>query len=223
MGLDGVELLMAIEDEFQIVITEDEAYHIQTPDDLTTLVFSKLRDGGSPHCSSQHSFYLVRQKIADKFGVQRNAVKPNTKLVELVDRKTRKRFLKNITRELSSSNGVYLGFEQPEYIKNIRLVSSIIIFPILLYVLNYQIGYAVFVLFLYLWLFSLITEPLKNELPKNFQTVADLVKINASLDSSVWSRHDVYERVKEIIVEQLSVDPKMVLPNSHLVDDLGMD
>jgi hypothetical protein len=148
MGLDGVELLMAIEDEFQIVITEDEAYHIQTPDDLTTLVFSKLRDGGSPHCSSQHSFYLVRQKIADKFGVQRNAVKPNTKLVELVDRKTRKRFLKNITRELSSSNGVYLGFEQPEYIKNIRLVSSIIIFPILLYVLNYQIGYAVFVLFL---------------------------------------------------------------------------
>jgi acyl carrier protein len=78
-------------------------------------------------------------------------------------------------------------------------------------------------LFLYLWLFSLITEPLKNELPKNFQTVADLVKINASLDSSVWSRHDVYERVKEIIVEQLSVDPKMVLPNSHLVDDLGMD
>ncbi len=103
------------------------------------------------------------------------------------------------------------------------MVSSIIVFLVSLFSFNYQIGFAVFILFVYLILFSIITEPLKNELPHNFQTVADLVKINASLDSTIWSRQAVYDRVKEIIVEQLSVDPELILPDSHFVNDLGMD
>ncbi len=33
----------------------------------------------------------------------------------------------------------------------------------------------------------------------------------------------VEEKVKEIIVEQLGVDPKQVTPQAHFIDDLGAD
>nr|WP_035275702.1 hypothetical protein [Desulfogranum japonicum] len=223
MGLDGVELIMAIEEKFQIVIKEDEAYNVQTPDDLTNLVFSKLRKVGSQYCSSQQSFYIVRRKIIQRFGVKRNSIKPNTKLVDLVDKKNRKKFLKEITRDLSSNDVVCLEFNKPKYLQKIRLSSSLIVFAISLYIFEYQVGLSFLIIFFYLGLFSMITEPLKNEFPDNFQTVADLVKINASLDSTIWSRQEVYDRVKEIVVEQLSVNSELILPNSHFVDDLGMD
>ncbi len=223
MGLDGVELLMAIEDEFQIIIKENEAYHVATPNDLTNLVFSKLRDGKYPYCSSQQSFYLVRKKIIDLLKVRRSSIKPNTRLVDIVEKKNRKKFLKSITKELSGNDEVWLEFQKPTYLNKIQLISTIIIFLISLYSLHYQFGLAVLIVFLYLAVFSVATNPLKNEFPNNFQTVADLVKINASLDNTIWSRQEVYNRVKEIIVAQLSADPQLDLPTSHFADDLGID
>lgn len=42
MGLDGVELVLAVEHEFQIIITDEEAVRVTTPAKLTDLVYSKL-------------------------------------------------------------------------------------------------------------------------------------------------------------------------------------
>jgi len=44
-----------------------------------------------------------------------------------------------------------------------------------------------------------------------------------TLDASVWGKDEVYERVKQLVVEQLGVKESEVHPDSHFVDDLGMD
>jgi len=41
MGLDGVELLMAVEENFKIVITEQESINIKTPQDLCDIVYPR--------------------------------------------------------------------------------------------------------------------------------------------------------------------------------------
>jgi hypothetical protein len=44
MGLDGVELIMAVEREFDVVITHDEANALRTVADLHELLLAKIRD-----------------------------------------------------------------------------------------------------------------------------------------------------------------------------------
>lgn len=65
MGLDTVELVSANEEEFQIVISDEEAEQCVTPNLLIDLVFSKLRKYEGDTCPSMHSFYAVRREIME--------------------------------------------------------------------------------------------------------------------------------------------------------------
>jgi acyl carrier protein len=63
----------------------------------------------------------------------------------------------------------------------------------------------------------------QSEFPNNFQTVKDLIRIVSTLETKVWKREQVYNRVKMLVIEQLGVKAEKVLPDSHFIKDLGMD
>ena len=66
MGLDGIELILAIEEDFQMAIPDEEASRSETPAILTEIIYSKLRKSALEVCHSQHGFYRVRKYLMDK-------------------------------------------------------------------------------------------------------------------------------------------------------------
>ena len=61
MGLDIVELILAVEDAFQIHIADEEANAASTVGDLYNLVVAKVQGQDSKRCLTSAAFYRTRR------------------------------------------------------------------------------------------------------------------------------------------------------------------
>src|SRR4051812_49856297 len=88
MGLDLVELVMEIEDEFHLAIPDAEAERLQTPGQVSAYVAARLRDqaGGSAGgaCGTARTFYRLRRELGIRFGLPPRAVRPANRIGDLV-------------------------------------------------------------------------------------------------------------------------------------------
>jgi acyl carrier protein len=85
MGLDTVELVMEFEDEFEISIPDDDAERIQTLGDTFDYIMRRLGERMPPGvCPSAHAFYHLRRELQRECGVERERVKPDIVIGELV-------------------------------------------------------------------------------------------------------------------------------------------
>ena len=90
MGLDTVELLLAVEETFQIHLEDAEAGRVATVDDLHRLVLSKLQGQSSGVCLTGVAFYRTRRALVDSLGVDRRQVRTWTPLELLLPRHGRR-------------------------------------------------------------------------------------------------------------------------------------
>jgi len=90
MGLDSVELILAIEEKFGIEISDAEAANILTVGEMQDLIFSKLNLSDEKTCLTQQAFHMVRKAAINAFGVSRKALKPDTLLTSFMPRESRK-------------------------------------------------------------------------------------------------------------------------------------
>ena len=80
MGLDAVELLIAIEDEFEIGVSDEDACDLTTPYILSQYIHSRVRSHENSLCPSQRGFYKIRKLLVSSFGASRSEVKLDSKL-----------------------------------------------------------------------------------------------------------------------------------------------
>lgn len=83
MGMEGVRLLMAYEEVFDIKITDLEAEQLHTPADVITLVLSKLGEITESACHEQQGFHRIRAAILEMTLSERRLIRPTTPLAEL--------------------------------------------------------------------------------------------------------------------------------------------
>ncbi|PHS24982.1 MAG: hypothetical protein COA83_06885 [Methylophaga sp.] len=221
MGLDAVALVIVIEDEFQIAISDEEAFKCETPNLLTDLVYSKLRKSESDVCPSMHGFYIVRKVLREQLNLPREKIKPETKLTDLIDKKDRALHWNRLLSTISNGETIHAPLQKPRWITIAILTSSVIVFMIFLSITESLI-FSFFAAFFNSMILNPATLWFKTEFPKNFQTVKDLIGIAGTLDTKVWQREQVYNRVKMLVIEQLGVKDENILPNSHFIRDLGM-
>lgn len=221
MGLDGVELLFATEEAFQIAISDEEAIRCETPGLLADLVYSKLRKSKHEQCPSMHGFLVVRRTMMHCFALPRETIRPHSKLHELIPKKRRRVVWRNFLRILSDGQTISAPLKKPIWLATILIVVALIAFAVAL--IETGSHYASFLISL--TLFAAIhasTTQLRVAFPRNFSLVKDLIRIVNTLDTAVWDRDKVYNRVKQIVVAQLGVKESDVHPDSHFVDDLGV-
>jgi hypothetical protein len=91
MGLDLIELELEAEREFDIRITNEAAQKLGTPRQLADYIQAELLRrqvaqgiGRRVGCASQAAFYRLRTALVRVAGVPRNAVRPDTRLVDLL-------------------------------------------------------------------------------------------------------------------------------------------
>ena len=84
MGLDSVEIVIEVEDAFDIAIDDDDAGQVLTVGNLHDLVVSKLPEREQEVCHSAHVFYRLRRYLTDHLRWTRRDVRRKAETAPLL-------------------------------------------------------------------------------------------------------------------------------------------
>lgn len=85
MGLEIVEIIMALEDEFAVSIEDHDLRDVRTVGDLSDVIAAKVGLNESPSvCMTSRVFYQLRRGLMQTTGRQRREITPDTRLDEIL-------------------------------------------------------------------------------------------------------------------------------------------
>jgi acyl carrier protein len=219
MGLDSVELVLAVEEEFGITISDAEASRCRTPGDLIAIVTDRMLPAGRPTCRSQAAFHRLRRSLGSVLGVPRNAVKLDAPIDRWLPAHARRQTWDRLRKEIGSRRWPEL--ERPAWLQatlwSLALAAGGTGLtwqgPITGLGLAAVAGIVA----------TRLTRPWADHLPAGHETVRSLVSYIPSPPNSNWTRADVASRIREIVIEQLSLNPTDYREDADFIRDLGMD
>jgi acyl carrier protein len=228
MGLDGVELIMEWEEEFEIEIPDEKASRIRTVGEVVDLVHAQLRtrEARNQYCRTSRAFYDLRRCLCRLTGLPRRAISPKTRLEELISRSRRRR----VWSELRRAGFSLPSLTVPEDVSVWGVILMLIIgggFWVLM-VLT-QNPWVLLVPVLIGVLGWLAARPLAREVPFVCPTVGDLVISGSPLGGGTGDapgclpRSEISRRVRMMVAEQLVLPPEEVREESRFVEDLRLD
>jgi acyl carrier protein len=239
MGLDSVELVLRLEDEFSISITDDEAAATRTVGDVYNLILSKL--DVTPGCLSSKAFYFTRRALVECLGLPRRSIRPATPLAPLLPEETRQKQWRQIVERIGLMVPPLRLPDEPKQRYYKRSMAGSGVSTVMLAIVALSAGWSaplVFFLAIIFWigltaacfgLMKTLLRSLVNELPAD--TAGELARVVLSLNYDHFaspvtqqkpSSDDVWQRVVDIFCDQLQIDRKEVVPNAKIVDDLGV-
>jgi len=247
MGLDGVELLMRIEEEFSIDLPDDEVSSVRTVGDLYEVVLSKLKT--TPDCLSSRAFYRTRGALTNSLGISRRRIRPSTDLEPLFPPAERKHLWNAVTEAI----GLTMPRLQYTKIWKSRFMMIAIVFSTVVVLssglafhislgLNldrqmYSLFYWVLAFFVWIILFGVTNSFLlrrmaflRTEIP--VASAGDLTQMVLALNPSAFppaainektlSKDQVWIKLVEIFCDQQGLDPEEIVPNATIAEDLGV-
>ena len=230
MGLDYVELILAVEDSFQIHIADEEANTLSTVGELHKLVTSKLQGQNTKVCLTSAAFYRTRRGIVETLAIDRRKIKPSTPLETILPLSSRRKAWREIQ--------VLTKLKLPDLEHSRSTQSTFLTIGIAtalapgLYARVGFLGLTV-LFFTGLVLGALLIKFSPNlavEFPNHDTTVGDLARdvlaINhAQLVDEVggWNNKDVWDSLCRVIVIETSVAREEITPEARILSDLGID
>ncbi len=223
-------MVLAVEDGFQIHITDEEAGEVSTVGNLYDLVVSKLEGKDSKRCLTSAAFYRTRRGIIDALGLHRNDVRPSTALEVILPEETRREKWRRIQDSMK--------LKLPDLQHPGSSVSTLLAVGIALtvgpglYVHRGPAGLALlFLLGLVVGGFLVKFSPaLAVAFPNRDSTVGDLARDVVAINHGrlvaeigTWNKNDVWDILCRIIVMQTAVERDKITPEARIVDDLGID
>lgn len=231
MGLDGVELVMAVEEAFDIQITDGDAAKMLTPRQVIDFVLGKVTTTTASVCLTQRAFNVLRKSLLRHGEWKRRDIAPAVTLAFLIPKPKRRVFLEQITVELGIK-------KTPEFVRA-RWLNILLVVGSLLAGLLAAVAYGHVLQSLVIWIFVgvaigtagialRLTKSLCQEFPPKLQTVGDFSRWVMTHKSDLatasvptWTRDQVEARVREIIVDTLGCKPDFSL-DANFVKDLGL-
>ncbi len=98
MGLDAVEFVLAVEDTFNLAISDEDAVTITTPGKLVQYLETRLPRGAETACHSQRAFYRLRAALERTYHLPRNHLRPTTRWTDILPPKNRARAWRQIQK-----------------------------------------------------------------------------------------------------------------------------
>ena len=242
MGLEAVEIVMKVEETFDITIEDSDAGKAITPGLLIELVLSKVGKTSDAACLTQRAFHRLRASLMRQFGLKRNQIGPETSLASLFPRSTRKEHVRQILDDIRS--GKEIEFVRPNWLHCLIMAAmfsggiTTAVFlawhPVstqnlfLCFVFASPIVAGVLFLVIFGWLAFLTTRWMRVEFRPSMTTVGQFSRwIVANAPDAVkappgkWSREQVSEIIREIVIDILGCE-KEYREDAHFVKDLGM-
>jgi hypothetical protein len=234
VGLDAVELVMAVEEKFGINITDQEATKARTVGDLKRLVRAKLDISDASECLTQRAFHLIRRTVITELGVPRRSLRPDTLLEGLVPPSTRR----ESWQKLQAALGVA---ELPELVRphsvNLMitvLVLSTIVVPVWYGALHSEyfgrwILLGAIASSVLGWGLARLTGSMRTKFKTGHDRVSDLARFLVARYPQLigkprggkWTGEEISCLLNQVIIEQLGVTG--FDDSSRFVEDLRID
>ena len=225
MGLDGVELIMEVEDEFKISIDDESAQKMRTVGDMAAYVSAKLgypipQEGPLP-CLTSKTFYALRRAFIAALSIKRSQFEPAAKLNELVPSAARP----DLWRALDVQ-----GFHVPALRPSNLLFLPLILLVVVVALMNaVQPDFLLFLVVVVTIAFFICWAGMPaRRFPPNCVTVADLVRqswppLEQTPPEIRMCEPEILRKICIITAEQMSVPVESLSSNTRFVDDLGID
>jgi acyl carrier protein len=233
MGLDIVEMVMEVEDAFDVRIPDNLASQIVTVGDLYDFIISARGETADPRqtCLSAATFFMIRRALVSELGVERRALRPATLVDQALPAPGRRR----IWRSLQSRIDLKLpALCRPQWLVVLSTAGVVVAasLPGLLVYREWGANAAVAVALASLVPLGLAsavaTRPFTTRPHANFATFRGLshvvlahnyTKISGMF--AAWNPTDVWNALQIIIAEQLGVPRESVTRDASFVKDLG--
>ena len=223
--MEFVQIIMAIEEKFKIVISLEELVQPDTVGKVVDVVYARLRHTATDPCPPQQGFYRVRKALMEQFGLDRAEIKPERLLNELVPQEGRPAVWETFMRTLTGDEYTSAALVRPKGLDRIvvLLLPAIAFFLPLLWLPFSLFWLGFFPALIVLCLGARATTRWKTLFPPECSRVRDLVPFVKTLDSRIWTKDEVFEQVQKITVEYLGVKPEQVKPETCWIKDLAVD
>lgn len=84
MGMDSVELVLEIEEEFGVLIPDEDAEKMLTVGEVYDWLRVKLSCADAVDCLTRQVFYKLRRALVQNYSLDKAAIKPDTRLTDLL-------------------------------------------------------------------------------------------------------------------------------------------
>jgi acyl carrier protein len=233
MGLDAVEIVMAIEEAFDIQIEDSEAELLLTPRDVIGLVLLKTSRSQNSDCLTQRAFNRLRAAFIKQAGVTRKRIKPKARIADFVSRNNRRQVVRRVLDEIQVSH-------DPQFVRPLWLIGVICIFSIVIGVgsalfvrhndipLNTPVILVPMIAVVFCWFGLQMTKKFRYELDAPVATFGGMSRWVVAarpefiaIEPGKWTREQIAIQVREIVVEQLGCE-KAYDENARFIEDLGL-
>lgn len=230
MGLDTVELLMSIEEEFGINIPDEEVTCIYTMGQMRDYLEKHLRDREKVHCLSQRGFYILRRALMTTGGFKRNEIRPASEISRYLPQKGKRKFWQKLGEQTDCTLPDFMLHPLIRYGGlAVWMLISLLAFILLTRHcadLAMPVGCAVLVLTGALMAVLLLSLHKIPQLVVVRTDVATVGKLSDYIGRHLYDcrkdslQGDVWERLCRLTADQAGVDVKQLTPETRFVNDL---
>ncbi|HTI60464.1 hypothetical protein [Mucilaginibacter sp.] len=195
--LEGV--LLKIQRSFNIEFDNEGLKNVKTFGGVCDLIVSKINQGHADHCTTQHSFYQLRNSISAITHIDKCSITPHTRLSKLFPRETRLQVITEIEQDLGFDTKL---LKPKQWV--ITLFSLLLMASVAGLFYNWQIGVAGI-------LASLAGLKLAGKFGKeiHLKTVGDMANkiCRESRHACTINKNEVEQKVREILEKHLQLQP----------------
>lgn len=234
MGLDGVELMMRVEEQFGIAIPDGDAEKLLTPALLIDYIYTNIQEPQltDPAGRGTHrGFYRLRRVLMQQSGLKRNDISPDTPLALLFPgRRLLYREWLNLRDALECRSWPWLmPSRRVSWLSLLAgICGEIMLWRMLdehpvglrvgLMLATGMVGFAVWLLVMD----QLIrADVFPGHLPHRTQSVGNLARFSTIGNKPTWTREEVAVAVKRIVIELLHISEAKYAEDKQFVRDLG--
>lgn len=226
MGLDGVELILAFEDEFQIEISDAQAESMRTVGDSVDIIYELIKNRISNTYFSDRSFYQVRKVLVEMFGLPEIAVQLDVKLEDVIPLKNRANLWESTQKNLGAINLIYTDF--PKWLTNVMFYISFAILVFVVFFFFSSIGWwsvlaALICAIANHVILARIFRFKRTIFPDECKLVSDLVNVVPLNKGEILTKEEVIAKVKIIACSVLGLKPEQIKLEARWINDLGVD
>ncbi len=218
MGLDGVELVMAIEEGFGVTIADAEAEACVTPAAVIDLVFGKLRASDERVCVSQRAFYLLRKGLTRTLRVSRWKVELNSDMRSFTTGRSERDVWDDLKTAVQARTWPALA--RPAWLVASLWILSLVTFCALIALFHWAVATACTLVLAFVAV--RLTRPFRSCIPARCSRLRELVPFAVTSDAIAWTRDQVGSLVRKLVIEQLGLREGKYREDAHFVKDLGM-
>lgn len=228
MGLDGVELVMEIEDHFGITIADDEVPVVRSVGDIVLLVASRLAAARTEPCASVRRFLELRRSVRDVTGQVDLRIKPSHQISHRLTTAERRRLWERLPDLLGT---VPAPLQLPRRLRHV-LVAIVAGIAVGGSYLAWSVDAALIPLAIAAAGISAISlawaaRPLATNPPPGWRTFGDLTrrligKTMATKQLHLHTHDQILAELRPLVAQVLGVGEDKIVWEARLVEDLGL-